>query len=185
MVNRHGRCLRRHLRRNHSVLETLAQRIQEISTTLTDARRQKLVLHTRTAVYDALVQPRAGINAESSARNRRAQDLDRERGEGSARLLSARTGDLHSIFDTKGSLLIDLLTARGDEVSKELASVGETRHQRHRAARLGRGQHLARKQGEVAVALDRSTAALREAIETSAGQSVSAVTGAHRRSATD
>ena len=42
-------------------------------------------------------------------------------------------------------------------------------------------EHLARKQGEVAVALDRSTAALREAIETSAGQSVGAVTGAHEK----
>ena len=64
-------------------------------------------------------------------------------------LLSSRSSDLHQIFDTKGALLIDLLTARGDEVSKELASVGElvTNAIEQRSSAVV--EHLARKQADI------------------------------------
>jgi hypothetical protein len=96
-------------------------------------------------------------------------------------LLSERSGELQNLLDTKAPLIAELISSRGGEIAKELADVGELVTNTIESRGTAIVQHLAQRQQELTEAIETSSAALREAVDTSANTSIASMIGANDR----
>ena len=142
---------------NKALDSTLSERAHELGTTLV-ARLNEI---------DSTLITRLGSVHASLG------DSGRALGE----LLEGRLGELQDLFDVKGKLVIDTLSARGYDINRNLAEVSEMFG--HAIDNRGSTiiQHLNRKQVELTAAIDQSTHALGEVINGGATSSITSLAG--------
>ncbi|MBV1705705.1 MAG: hypothetical protein KGQ37_00690 [Hyphomicrobiales bacterium] len=140
---------------NQALDSTLSQRAQELGATLV----------ARLNDIDSTLITRLGSVHASLG------DSGRALGE----LLEGRLGELQDLFDVKGKLVIDTLSARGYDINRNLAEVSEMVGHAidNRGATII--QHLNRKQVEMTAAIDQSTHALGEVIDGGTNSSITSL----------
>ena len=166
----------------HQNLQKQTQDLQE--TLLASAEQSQAILDTATRTLDTTLSNRARdlgatlvarlneIDATLTTRLGTIHSALGERGRELNDTLASRSQDLQHLFDTRGDTLVALLSERGNDIARELASVGEMVS--HAIDNRGTSiiQQLGQKQVELTGAIDRSTHALREAMDGGANQSV-------------
>ncbi len=140
---------------NQALDSTLSLRAQELGATLV-ARLNE--------IDSTLITRLGSVHASLSDSGRALGDL-----------LEGRLGDLQDLFDVKGKLVIDTLSARGYDINRNLAEVSEMVGHAidNRGATII--QHLNRKQVEMTAAIDQSTHALGAVIDGGANNSITSL----------
>ena len=154
------------------IRETIAQAVEDLDTTLAGRAGE---------IGDGLAQRIGEISAALADRLADLEGTLGERGQALQAALTARSSDLHGLFDTRGVQLVEALSALGNQISREVMSLGETTTQTIEGQTSAAVRHLGEKQNEFVAAIEHSAAHLRTSIETGAAASIEALAETNER----